>query len=684
MSDSDLHQRVLAAFQTEFKEQMQVIRAMLAAWPAVSAALLDDAFRMAHSMKGSARVCDLQEVETIAHHLESLLSDLTQEEATFSAELKREIEAQSNAAEDTMAAAMERELAPTSASDQASPKPTASQSTLHLETSLLDDLVQSSGLVLSEASRQESLSEDLDGLSTELERLRKLLHLDRHEPGDLRYHIREAGKHLQQIRDRQRRGSRTLRVLSSQLQEHVNRICLVPISSVFEGFPKMMRDLTNEAGKPIRFTMTGTELQADRMVLQALKDPVMHALRNAVSHGIESPQRRRQAGKAEEGDVRLDLQIENSLLCLTLTDDGQGVDVDRVKQKALQAGLITHAELPELSSEAITDLIFSSGLTTTHEVTRVSGRGMGLSIVRERVAQFQGDVTMTSEPGLGSRLEIRIPVSISARRLLLFKACGHLFALPLSALKVLLRVNDIHLVDGRSVVFWEGTSIQVTTASEAAGKPPSILRDGEGQILLAVLEGQRPIALHVESFLGEIRALIRPLPFPASLSPHFSGGIVTDEGSIILVLNPQTLVDRCRAVPLPEETPATTAPVVLRQATVLVVDDSFTARTLQKSILETAGYHVRTAEDGRAALNILHSGGISLVVSDVQMPHLDGFQLLSTMKAQPALTQIPVILVTSLSKNEDQERGLALGADAYIVKERFDHQELLRVVRQLV
>ncbi|MEN3939826.1 response regulator [Prosthecobacter sp. SYSU 5D2] len=681
MSDSDLHQRVLAAFQTEFKEQMEVIRAMLAAWPAVSTAMLDDAFRMAHSMKGSARVCDLEEVESIAHEMESILSDLTKGRAGLNPDVREKLTAHADAAEDAMALALEMEQV-SDTPEEAKAPPAVVQETLRIESVLLGELLQTSGLLLMEATGQESLGRELDLLSAKLEQLRRLLHQDRYEPGDLRFHVREAGKHLQELRDKQQRGSRSLRVLSGQLQQNVSRICMVPISSVFEGFPKMMRDLAGETGKPVSFTMTGTELQADRAVLQALKDPVMHALRNALSHGIEPPAQRRSAGKPEKGDVRLHLEMDGHFLRLSIRDDGRGVDIAQVKSKALQAGILSAAEAEQQTDEAAMDLIFHAGLSTARQVTNVSGRGMGLSVVRERVVQFQGNVRMSTRPGQGSELELRVPVSISARRLLLFRSAGQLFALPINNIRALLHVDEVHVAEGRSIIFWEGSSIQVTTAAEAAGKTARILRNEEGRVQVAVLHGQKPLALHVEAFVGEIHALIRPLPYPASLSPHFSGGIVTEEGAVVLVLNPQTLADRCRATPLQEDTK--TAPVQVRRSTILVADDSFTARTLQKSILETAGYNVRTAEDGRAALAILHSTEVALVVSDVQMPHVDGFQLLATMKSQPALAEIPLILVTSLSSQEDQERGLALGADAYIVKERFDHQELLAVVRQLV
>ncbi len=683
MSDSDLQQRVLAAFQVEFKEQMQAIRSMLSVWPSVAGAPIEEAFRMAHSMKGSARVCDMGEVESIAHQLESLLSQLTKGEAKPTSDIKTRIEKQADAAEDAMAHAMAQMIRPSGqTSDTAAPSSqTFQQETTRIEMALLEELLQSAGQSVTEMVRQERLEYELNTLQKEIELLRQMSQHLRDE-GEFSFNLRELTRHLSEIRSLQRQGSKAMRFLSGDLQSQIKRICMVPIGSVFEGFPKMMRDLSAETGKPLRFIMTGAELHADRAVLQALKDPVMHALRNTLSHGIENLAVRRAARKSETAEVRLTLKVIGSTLHIEISDDGQGVNVEAVRAQAVQAGLISESDATALSESEVVDMIFHTGFSTARELTKVSGRGVGLSVVKERVSHLQGSADMETQAGRGSTLQIKVPVSVSTHRMLLVKLGGSFYALPLRSIQALHRVSEVREVEGRTLALHEDTAIPLTTASEATLTAPKIMRDTDGKIPMVVLRAEKPIALHVESFQGEVQALIRPLPYPASLSPHFSGGILTEDGTVVLVLNVDYLLERFRGITLREApVPKSTTP---KRPVLLVVDDSFTARTLQKSILETAGYQVHTAVDGKAALSTLHSLHVDVVVSDIQMPHMNGFEFLAAVKKNPAFTEIPVILVTSLSSKEDQERGLSLGAAAYIVKERFDHQELLNIVAQLV
>ncbi|MDB6137160.1 MAG: putative gliding motility regulatory protein [Verrucomicrobiaceae bacterium] len=683
MSDNaDLHKRVLTAFQAEFQEQMHAIQVLLAVWPAASGVVLDEAFRMAHSMKGSARVCDLGEVEAIAHQLEHVLAQLARGEASPTPALRSRIEQCANAAEDTMAVAM-MVLRPPDSRQAPGPGTSApaAQETLRIDVSQLDRMLQSAGQLATEAVLQERLQDDLQVLAKELDLIRRDYDHGEAGTGEERARLRSAATHLQQIRTLQRQAGRQIRVLGEELQRGVRHIRLVPAGSVFEGFPKMMRDLAGEMGKPVHFTMTGGEHQADRAVLQALKDPVMHALRNALSHGIESRAERRASGKPETAEISLTIESAGHLLRLHVADDGAGVDLRRVRAQALQRGLLTSLEADALPEDQWMDFIFHSGFSTSLEVNTVSGRGMGLSVVKERAAELQGSARMRSQPGRGSTLSLEVPVTLATHRLLLVRTNGKILALPLRAIESVRRVKEVHTVEGRSVILQNNIPLPLATLGEATASPPRLVRSADGHLPVVVLRGKQPLALHVEMFLGEIDALVRPLPFPASRSPHYIGGVLTEDGTVALVLNVDSLFDRLREGFVPEEKAVVPAS---RQPTVLVVDDSFTARTLQKSILETAGYRVRVAVDGMAALDILRSQAVDVVVSDIQMPRMSGFDLLAAMKGEAGLTEIPLVLVTSLSSKEDQERGMSLGAEAYIVKERFDHQELLAVVRQLI
>lgn len=710
-SSSDIQQRVLAAFRLEYREQIVAVRALVEAWPLTEGPVFDEAFRMAHSMKGGARVCDLLEVEHLAHDLESLLSEIARGRVPADAAAKDRMIRLVDEVDDLMGAEGGSE---TNLVDQASATPSATleeqipegmlypepeagsrapsakkplasggagPDSLRIHAGHLERLLQSSGQLVAEASRQEALGRELEELFEQTEALRQSS--DRAMAGSSELHagLVALSKQLQRVRLQQQQAGWALRTLGERQLEEVRRIGMVPINSVFEGFPKMMRDLAAETGKKVEFTIDGGELQADRAVLQSLKDPVMHALRNAMAHGIESPSRRRAAGKPETGMVRLDIEVIGQVLRLSVSDDGQGVDIPSVRAQALRNRLVTPEVAENMDDAQWLDFLFEPRFSTTAEVTRVSGRGVGLSVVKDRATQLQGTARMQQSPGRGCQLILEVPVSVSTHRLLLVRTAGRTFALGMRGLASLQRVREVHTVEGRSVIMHEGRPVPLVTLGPACGLPPSLVRHEDGHLLVAVLKGDRPLALNVEEFVGETSALIKALPHPASLSPHFSGAILLEGGEVALVINLPGLMQRFLGSTLREVKPVS---MVKKKPVVLVVDDSFTARTLQKSILEAAGYAVRVAVNGKAAYDLLRTEPVDAVVSDVQMPEMDGFQLLSAMKNHARLSELPVVLVTSLSSREDQERGLALGADAYIVKERFDHRELLDTVRQLV
>lgn len=710
-SSSDIQQRVLAAFRLEYREQIAAIRVLVEAWPLVEGPVFDEAFRMAHSMKGGARVCDLLDVEHLAHELESLLSEVAKGRVPADAAAKERVIKIVDGVEDLMGGESSAGAGPgipagvMPVETVANPEPEpvlhaglesgdrlpvvrktfpvngVGHDSLRIQAVHLDRLLQSSGQLVAEASRQEALGRELEELFEQTEALRKSSDRSTVGPAELHAGLVAVSKQLQRVRMQQQQAGWALRTLGERQLEEVRRIGMVPINTVFEGFPKMMRDLAVETGKKVEFTINGGELQADRAVLQALKDPVMHALRNAMAHGIESPSRRRAAGKDETGIVRLDIEVVGQLLRVSVMDDGQGVDLPAVRAQALRSQLVTPEVAENLDVPQWLDFLFEPRFSTTAEVTRVSGRGVGLSVVKDRATQLQGTARMLQSAGGGCQLIVEVPVSVSTHRLLLVRTAGRTFALGMRGLDSLHRVTKVHTVEGRSVILHAGRAVPLVTLGPACGLPPSLVRHDDGHLLVAVLKGDRPLALNVEEFVGETSALIKALPHPASLSPHFSGAILLEGGEVALVINLPGLMQRFLGATLREEKPVVT---VKKKPVVLVVDDSFTARTLQKSILEAAGYAVRVAVNGKAAYDLLRTESVDAVVSDVQMPEMDGFQLLSAMKNHARLAELPVVLVTSLSSREDQERGLALGADAYIVKERFDHRELLDTVRQLV
>ncbi|HWL54067.1 MAG TPA: response regulator [Chthoniobacteraceae bacterium] len=747
----DIQERVLNAFQQEHREHLEGIRAHLNPWPTIPAESMNEAFRMAHSIKGGARVCDLETVEKLAHYLEHLFAELVHGREVPTSAMRASIDRVLNAIEDYMIAVArkrepveplelfdELEMTPTPrpapsgesagpdraaageaalpvprqvapegnppAAEAASPKGAAVPDTLRVSAAHLDRLLQSSSLLLTEAVRQSALEKELRELGLSVRNLQQACD-DELTPGlstlsapgrresetstldELRRGLAQAARQIRRIRALQQRGAQALRATGEQLESDVRRARMVPVSSIFEAFPKMVRDLAQQEEKLIEFTVSGLDREADRLVLQALKDPVMHALRNAVNHGIESPEERRSAGKPERGQIHLEVEVFGSRMTMQISDDGRGLDLGEIRAKAVERQLLSGAEAERLDEDETLDLLFLPGFSTAGQITHVSGRGMGLSVVKEAANRLQGSAQMEPRPGGGSLLTVATPLSIATHRMLLIRSGGSSFAIPAGAIAGLHRLatSAIRTAEGRSVLLFEDEPVLLATLETAFGHDRARLVAEDGRLHVVLLRvGDRALALAVDAMLRELNLLIHPLPPPAAASPFFSGGVILEDGSVALVLNASTLVERFKGRRLEEPVEAQAGPITRRKPTVLVVDDSFTARTLQKSILETDGYEVQIAVDGKQALAMLQVQPFDAVVTDVQMPGMDGFQLLETMKGHPRLKEIPVVLVTSLSSEEDQARGLSLGADAYIVKQKFDHRHLLDAVQQIV
>ncbi|MEO6788810.1 MAG: response regulator, partial [Chthoniobacteraceae bacterium] len=580
--------------------------------------------------------------------------------------------------------------------------------TVRLNAEHLDRLLRSSGQLVTESLRQDQVSRALADISADIgeidrewEAVREVsaAHLHRlsatpeftrvlHYLEFVERQARSISKQARQLRAMQQRSSRTIRVLGEELQENVRKARMIPAESVFGVFRKMVRDIAVDERKQVEFRVSGLDVQADRMVLQALKDPVMHMLRNSISHGLETAGERKAAGKGEVGCVALQIEAAGNRLTIRVDDDGRGLDLARVAEVAVRKGLLTQEEVQARSPEELSSLIFQPGFSTARAITDLSGRGMGLSVVYEAVSRLQGEVRTVpkSEPGIC--MVISVPLSISTHRLLLVSDQGQTFALPSSGIQRLVRIKlaDIGTVEGKPLVIWEGQPVPFVNLAQLLGIGGEADYTVDGPLLSVMIlkSGSRRLAVAVDAFVAEREAIIKNLDSPLSGISILGGGITLEDGSVALVLNTSELIETFKPVHTLPTARQSEAKAEDRPATVLVVDDSFTARTLEKSILEAHGYNVVVAIDGTEALSKLRSEEIDLIVSDVQMPRMDGLTLLQEMKKDDRFAKLPVILVTSMNRAEDQERGLALGADAYLVKQKFDHQTLLETIRQLL
>jgi two-component system chemotaxis sensor kinase CheA len=498
---------------------------------------------------------------------------------------------------------------------------------------------------------------------------------------------RSLSKQTSAVRRLQQRSAWTMNLLSKQLRQDVWQARMTPAETLFEGSGKMVRDLARDASKEIEFRATSTGVHADRAVLETLKDPVMHVLRNAVSHGIESPQERTAKGKSPVGLVTCRVATEGRRLAITIEDDGRGVDFGRVAEVAVRQGMISEPEAARSSSQELARILFRAGFSTSRSVTELSGRGMGLSVMYEAVRRLRGDVDLQPGRVCGTTLHLSVPLSISAHKLLLVKSGGQLFAIPIHEIERLHQVGrkTVETVEGNPVVTIDGHAVPLFSLPHLLNMDDSPTGGESEWLRIVVVRFQsKRVAIAVDAFLRECDAVIQELGPAAGRSGKISGGILLEGGQVAFVLNPTELLDASAH----QEASSFLKPAAPDQekavVSILVVDDSMTTRTLEKSILEAHGYRVRVAVDGVEAMEQLRSEKADLVIADVQMPRMDGFELLEAIRKDPHLKATPVIVVTSLDRREDRERGLGLGADAYIVKQKFDQEELLAAIRQIV
>jgi two-component system chemotaxis sensor kinase CheA len=476
------------------------------------------------------------------------------------------------------------------------------------------------------------------------------------------------------------------RILES-LQERTLQARMVPFGTIAEPLRRTARDLARSLGKAVELELRGQETELDRGVLEQVADPMLHLVRNAIDHGIELPEARLAAGKPRYGTVRVHAAQLGSEVVVTVADDGQGIDLARVRQQAGEAG----DALDGVGDDEAIYAIFRSGLSTAATVSEVSGRGVGLDVVRASLASVRGRVEVHSEPGTGSEFRLSVPITLAVLPCLLVEAAGRRFGVPMHSVVSAEAAgwSEDH-VEGQVVIRVRDTILPVSdlaaTLGVTAGQGGAPASDSPAVVVASMT---RRHAFRVDALLGQRNVVVKDLGRLLPRLALLAGASLEPDGSILLVLDVSGLVDRARWArsggagrPAPSPTPAVPAPA--GPASVLVVDDTAVVRELERSILEEAGYRVRTAADGRLALAALADTPADLVVTDVEMPNCDGLELTRAIRGQPALTGLPVVVVTSRSSDADRRLAMDAGADAYLVKGDLDRRTLLEVVGRLL
>jgi two-component system chemotaxis sensor kinase CheA len=467
-----------------------------------------------------------------------------------------------------------------------------------------------------------------------------------------------------------------------QAREAAERLRLVPAASMFADLDRAARDVARAQDKRVVFEGRGGALRLDASVVAAAQSALQQIVRNAVAHGIESPSERRIKGKSPQGQVLLDVTRRGRRVVFSCRDDGRGVDLDAVRMAVRAKGSIgvPAARIGGLNQEQLLALLLDGGISTSRTVTEVSGRGIGLDVARDAAVRLSGKITMASQLGTGTTVELVAPLSLSALDVLMVEAGDGPMALPLDAVRQTLRVGSDEIAasggQGDSLLHG-GTAVPFLPLASALGEdtPYPTSRAAWSVVIVKGRAGAAAIGVH--RLLGVATVAIRPLPETVSTSTAVSGVWIDADGAARLVLEPEGLVAearRGRTSVLSEGRP---------QLSILIIDDSLTTRMLEQSILESAGYDVDVASSGEEALRMAAGKHYSLFLVDVEMPGMDGFTFIERVRATPELHDLPCILVTSLAGPEHRRRGLEAGAQAYIAKSEFDQAELLAQVRQL-
>jgi two-component system, chemotaxis family, sensor histidine kinase and response regulator WspE len=485
--------------------------------------------------------------------------------------------------------------------------------------------------------------------------------------------------------------------LSSRLHHEVLASRMRPLADGIRGFPRLVRDLARELGKEARFEVAGETTGVDRDILDRLEAPLNHLIRNALDHGLERPEDRRAAGKTATGTIRLEARHRAGMLQLVLSDDGRGVDLERLRAKVVERGLADPAMARRLGESELLDFLFLPGFSTKEQVTAVSGRGVGLDVVHSMAHAVRGSVRIASRPGKGTRFILQLPITVSVIRALLVEIAGEPYAFPLSRIDriVMAQTAEVRDLEGKPHVLMDGQLVGLVEATRvleldprAGGAHGAGRRAGDPLPVVVASDRSHRFGVVVDRFLGERDLRVSPLDARLGKVPNISSSSVLEDGWPVLIVDVEDLIRSVdnllsgrRIGKLAADADEPRARAVRR---VLVVDDSITVRELERQLLESRGYLVDTAVDGVDGWNALRSGRYDLVVSDIDMPRMDGIQLVRHIKEDARLQSIPVVVVSYKDREEDRIKGLDAGANAYLTKSSFHDQTFLTTVADLI
>ena len=726
--------KFIVRFVEEARDHINQLNTGLAALEAGNAdqEKINSIFRSAHTIKGSSRMLKLTTITETAHKLEDVMGGLRDGSLKFSAPLGQLLyravdalsglvdtlgetadgsrlpppdaalcaalaQAASGLLADPMSepAAIVLPVAPAVALDPVpapvliQPAPTVrpaptplpevklkAAETVRVRLSKLDEMIKLMGEVVSSHARMRQRLIDLHAIEQELgalsnENIASRLH-----------HFAQTLKDDVQAQE----------TLMDELHDKTLLMRMLPLAIVFEPAGRLVRELARSIGKQVECMVKGSEIELDRQMIDKLSDPIIHLIRNGIDHGLEIPEKRLAAGKPAQGRLTLSARQDGGWVVIDVADDGGGIPLAALREKAVKKGLLSEEKRAAMSDQDVIDLIFLPGFSTSSIITDLSGRGVGMDVVKQCIIDdLQGVINVETWPGAGTTFSLRLPLSLAVMRVLLVEVDSLPFGFTAQYVAELLRVprEAMLTIAERNAVIIRNEFVPVVSLAELLCIPAHLARPDErahsmGLLLLVLRVRNEKIALQVDDLLDERDMVIKPLPEHMRQLPLLSGVVTTGKNELVSVLHAPALLDLARRVRTQAVRSKAESHALESHYKVLVVDDSLNTREIEKDVLEAYGYHVTLAEDGLDGLRKAIDGDFDAILTDVEMPNMDGFTLTARLRQEEKYRNKPIVIITSREKEEDKRRGVQVGADAYIVKGDFDQSNLVDTLRALL
>jgi len=708
MDREKLAARLLATFISELEEQVSAASQALATLQGTpgDAESQRALFRVMHTLKGAARAASVPAVEASCHRLEALLAHARDERRALTPEeldvLVTGVYALGIAGEQLQrgttaerasgipaapsagpAAAPARAPANGAAASSGElPEPRAVTADLRVRAERLDELLAASSRMVVATGRLRALRSDLETVSANTALALRIARV-RGTAAEATHALLGLQKESARLALAAAEVSRDIEHVAGDVASGVRELRMRAFGDVVRALPGTLRDAAAATGREARLEVRGEQVEAERAVLEQVLEALRHLVRNAVAHGIEPPKTRVASGKPAQGVVRVAASLVGDRLIVTVSDDGAGLDMPAIRERLARRG----DAVPDSDREAAR-LLFQGGISTHDAADAIAGRGVGLDAVREAMSSVHGSVDVAWRAGEGATFTIEAPVSLGTQRAMLVQVTGQTIALPTAYIERAQRVNarDIRLVDGREMLPTADAPVPVVSLAALLGPPLAERRADEFAHAVMLAAGNARLLVVVDELLGEEEVIVRPIHAGVAAGlPHLAGAALLPSGRVALVANVVHLLSGSHGTSERTQLLVRDAEAsVAKRRRILVADDSVTTRTLEQSVLEAAGFDVDTAVDGADAWRILQDRGADLLVSDVDMPQMDGFTLCATARSSPQFRALPVVLVTALEQPEDRARGLEAGADAYLSKSNFDQETLLDTIRRLL